>query len=149
MSDVNVDPMGTIDRLLRATNAHDVDGIVACFSESYALESPIHPARSFRGRDQVRRNWSQILSAVTDLRARLVAFARDGQTVWTEWEMVGTRGDGGTHCMRGVFVFHVDEDLIANGRMFLEPVDASGADANDGLRQVLAPAGGAPPGTMP
>jgi len=132
--------MATIERLVRATNAHDIDGIVACFAESYALESPLHPARSFRGKEQVRSNWTQILAAVGDLEARLVASVTDGCNAWTEWEMVGTRRDGVAHCMRGVFVFRIEGGLIVNGRMFLEPVDASAADANEGLRHMLLPA---------
>jgi ketosteroid isomerase-like protein len=138
MTDVSTDPMATIGRLLHAMNAHDVEGIVACFAEAYTLESPLHPTRSFRGKDQVRRNWSQILSAVGDLRARLVGSARDGHTVWTEWEMSGTRHDGGAHCMRGVFIFDVDGNVIVRGRMFLEPVDTSTLDMNESLREVLA-----------
>lgn len=141
-------PMSTIDRLLAATNAHDVEGIVACFAADYSLESPLHPARSFRGKEQVRRNWTQILGAVGDLKAGLVGFACDGGVAWTEWEMVGTRRDGIAHCMRGVFVFHVVDGSITKGRMFLEPVDTSSADANEGARQVLAPpraAGGRAP----
>jgi ketosteroid isomerase-like protein len=143
MSGVNLDPLPTIERLLGATNAHDVEGIAACFAEGYTLESPIHPARSFRGKEQVRRNWTQILAAVSDLNARMLGSAQSGRTVWTEWEMVGTRRDGGPHCMRGVFIFQVLDGLIVSGRMFLEPVDASTSDANEGLRQVLtSPSGG-------
>ena len=141
MREANPGPMPTIERLLGATNAHDVEGIVACFAEGYTLESPLHPARSFRGKQQVRTNWTQILAAVGDLEARLVSSARDGCTAWTEWEMVGTRRDGCSHCMRGVFIFRVEDDLIVNGRMFLEPVDVSAGDMNEGLRKVL---GGAP-----
>jgi ketosteroid isomerase-like protein len=139
MRDASADPMPTVERLLAATNAHDVEGIVACFAEGYALESPLHPARSFHGKDQVRRNWTQILSAVGDLKASLVGSARDGRIAWTEWEMVGTRRDGGAHHMRGVFVFRIESGLIQSGRMFLEPVDTSTADANEGLRRALTP----------
>src|SRR5690242_874566 len=98
MSEANEDPTPTIERLLAATNAHDVEAIVACFAEDYTLESPIHPARSSRGKEQVRRNWMQILSAVGDLGARLLGSVREGRTSWTEWEMIGTRRDGGAHC---------------------------------------------------
>jgi ketosteroid isomerase-like protein len=149
MSEANTDPMPTIERLLGATNAHDVEGIVACFAEGYTLDSPAHPARSFRGKQQVRRNWTQILAAVGDLEARLLGFARDGCVAWTEWEMVGTRRDGAAHWMRGVFIFRVEDGSIVSGRMFLEPVDSSTADANDGLRQVLASQEGGPRGHTP
>jgi ketosteroid isomerase-like protein len=145
MSQTKTDPMPTVERLLRATNAHDVEAIVACFGESYTLESPLHPARSFQGREQVRRNWTQILGAVGDLRASLLGFARDGTSAWTEWEMVGTRRDGGAHCMRGVFVFRVEDGFIVSGRMFLEPVDTSASDADAGVRRALTAAQGGEP----
>ena len=150
MSEASQRPLATVERLVKATNAHDVDAIVACFAESYALESPLHPARSFRGKEQIRSNWTQILSAVGDLEARLVASASDGCSVWTEWEMVGTRRDGCAYCTRGVFIFRVEDGLIVNGRLFLEHVDASAADANEGLRHMLTatpgrgPNGGGP-----
>lgn len=134
---MKTDPMPAIERLVRVTNAHDLDGIVACFAEGYTLESPIHPARSFRGRDQVRRNWTQILGALPDITTRVVASACDGATAWTEWEMSGTRHDGVAACMRGVFVFRIEDDLIASGRMFLEPVDTSSGDMDAAVRQVV------------
>ncbi|HSQ62229.1 MAG TPA: nuclear transport factor 2 family protein [Polyangiaceae bacterium] len=124
------DAMAVIERLTRATNDHDVDALAACFAEDYVLESPAHPQRSFRGREQVRRNWTQIFAGVPDVRARIVGSARDGDTVWTEWEHSGTRRDGSKHVMCGVFVFGVKDGLIRTGRMFFEPVEAGGADVN-------------------
>ena len=49
MTSTNDDPMSTIERLVAATNAHYLEGIVACFAAGYTLEAPLHPARSFRG----------------------------------------------------------------------------------------------------
>src|SRR5262245_54773340 len=113
--------MTTIDRLVTFTNAHDLEGVVSCFAVDYTLDAPSHPARSFRGNEQVRRNWSQLFAGVPDIRVQLVASARDGGTAWTEWEMAGTRRDGVEHLWRGVFIFGVDGGLIRRGRMFLEP----------------------------
>ena len=118
------DPRATIDRLTAATNAHDVDGIVACFADDYELTSPNHPSRSFRGTAQVRRNWEGFFAGVPDLSTRVVRSACDGETIFTEWEMTGTRRDGVKHHLTGVFVFGVREEKIRWGRMFLEPVDA-------------------------
>ncbi len=131
-------PLATIERLVRVTNAHDLEGIVSCFAEDYALESPIHPARSFRGTEQVRRNWTQILGGVPDIEARVLRSSCDADTVWTEWEMAGTRRDGARQVLRGVFIFGVTGGLIRWGRMFLEPVDASLVDQDAALRATLA-----------
>ena len=124
-----------VDRLLSATNAHNVDGVVACFAEDYENETPIHPARSFRGREQVRSNWEQIFAFVSDLHAEVRASAIDQETAWTEWEMTGTRRDGTTHHMRGVVVFRVRDGVAHRARFFLEPVDEGAGTVNDAVRE--------------
>jgi len=124
-----------VDRLLHATNEHDLEALVACFAEDYENETPAHPARSFRGRDQVRRNWEQIFAHVPDIRAEIVHRAGDGDAVWTEWEMTGTRSDGSAHHMRGVIVFVVRDGRAASARFYLEPVDPAPASVDDAVRE--------------
>lgn len=128
------DPRAMAERLLAATNAHDIDALVACFSDDYVNETPVHPARGFHGQAQVRRNWEQIFAAVPDLRAEIVATAVDGADVWTEWEMQGTRRDGSEHHMRGVVVFSVREDVATRARFYLEPVEAISGTVDDAVR---------------
>lgn len=123
-----------VDRLVAATNAHDIDALVDCFAEDYANETPVHPARNFRGRDQVRRNWEQIFGFVPDLRAEVTRRAVDGDTAWTEWEMSGTRRDGTPHRMRGVVVFGVRDSRAQWARFYLEPVDESAGTVDDAVR---------------
>src|SRR4051794_15552294 len=114
-----------VHRLRDATNAHDLEGIVACFADDYENDMPLHPERSFHGRVQVRRNWTQILGAIPDVSTSIVATAVEGDTVWSEWEHRGTRPDGSAHLMRGVIIFSVDGDRIGAARFYLEPVDAA------------------------
>jgi ketosteroid isomerase-like protein len=128
-------PIAVARRLQTMTNAHDVDGIVACFAVDYRNETPAHPARSFVGRDQVRRNWNQILAAIPDLSTEIVAWQADGETLWSEWEQRGTRPDGSAHLMRGVIVFAVRGGLIADARFFLEPVDEVDDDVDAAVRR--------------
>ena len=64
------DPNAFVDRLLQATNDHDLEALVACFADDYENETPVHPARGFRGREQVRRNWEQIFAHVPDVGPR-------------------------------------------------------------------------------
>jgi ketosteroid isomerase-like protein len=89
-----------VERLLLAMNAHNLDAMVACFADDYVNEWPAHPQRGFRGSQQVRRNWSQIIAGVPNLRARLPRMTVDGDTVWTEWDISGTRNDGAAFLMR-------------------------------------------------
>jgi hypothetical protein len=127
----NPSPSQVVDRLAAATNAHDLDAMVACFAADYVNETPAHPSRGFTGREHVRRNWSRILGAMPDLRAEVVARAVEGDHVWTEWEMQGTRPDRSTYLARGVMVFQVHAGLIQGMRFFLEPVDDDTATADD------------------
>ncbi len=115
-----------IDGLLDATNRHDLDALTACFAPGFANETPLHPARSFTGRDQVRRNWGQIFAGVPDLQARILRRVIDGDTVWSEWEMTGTRRDGSAHLMRGVMIFGAADGALAWIRFYLEPVEEGG-----------------------
>jgi ketosteroid isomerase-like protein len=137
MADIGAGPLATVERLVQAANDHDLDRLVSCFAEDYSLECPAHPGRAFRGGEQVRRNWTQIFAGVPDIAARLVRSAVDGDAVWTEWEMAGTRRDGAAHRMRGVFIFGVVGGRIRWGRMFLEPVEEAGGDMDAAVRAHL------------
>ncbi len=123
-----------MDRLVRATNNHDLERLVACFAPDYENHTPAHPARGFRGRDQVRRNWQQIFAVVPDLHAEVQATAVDGSTAWTEWEMWGTRRDGSAHHMAGVIVFDVVGGVAQRARFFLEPVDEGTGTVDEAVR---------------
>jgi ketosteroid isomerase-like protein len=127
----STDPTSLVRRLAAATNAHDLDALVACFADGYLNETPVHPARGFRGAEQVRRNWAQLFAGIPDLSARILATAGAGDTVWTEWEMSGTRRDGTAHLMRGVIIFRVAAGKVASARFYLEPVEdtSGGVDA--------------------
>ena len=124
-------------RLHDAVNRHDLDMMVGCFAPKFVNETPAHPARSFRGRDQVRRNWAQIFAAVPNLEADMVASASQDDSVWTEWEMRGTRLDGAPHLMRGVSIFKVAGDEFTSVRFYLEPVEQAGAGIDAAVRSVL------------
>ena len=130
---------GVLGRLIDATNAHDIDAIVACFASGYRNETPAHPARSFVGRDQVRRNWEQILGFVPDIRATVLRSSVQEDVVWSEWEHRGTRQNGTPHVMRGVIIFGVELDLIAWARFYLEPVQEEGGGVDHAVRAQVAP----------
>lgn len=126
-----------VDRLLAATNAHDLDGLVDCFAPEYVNETPAHPLRGFTGRDQVRRNWTAIFASVPDITARVTSSVVDGDDAWTEWEMSGTRRDGAPHAMAGVIIFGVRDQHIASARFYLEPVEQTGGDVNAAVQDAM------------
>ncbi len=129
-----MEAIDVVKRLVQATNSHDLDALVSCFAEDYTVEMPVHPSRGFRGSEQVRRNWEQIFGAVPDINLTLLGTAVDGDTVWTDQEMSGTRRDGSAHLMRGPVIFKVREGLIASARFYAEPVDAGATGIDEAVR---------------
>jgi ketosteroid isomerase-like protein len=136
-------------RLERATNAHDVDAVTACFAPDYRNDTPAHPERGFTGREQVRRNWEQIFAAVPDVTATVLRSAVNGDEAWSEWEHRGTRRDGSTHVMRGVVIFGVANGLMTWARFYLEPVQEGGGNVDATVRRQVGAAPGAASPTEP
>jgi ketosteroid isomerase-like protein len=124
---MHANPMEVINRLLKAGNEHDLSGLVACMSEDYRSEQPVHPDRAFQGHDQVRKNWSAIFEQIPDLRMELLNAAVQGNQVWTEWQWSGTRRDDSRFDLRGVTIFTVEGDEITAGRLYMEAVQGDGA----------------------
>jgi ketosteroid isomerase-like protein len=136
-----------LERLAGAVNSHDLDALAGCFAPGYRNQTPAHPAQGFTGRDQVRRNWEQIFTFVPDITARVLRSCADGEVVWSEWEMTGTRRDHSVHQMAGVIVFGVRDGHFSWARFYLEPVQAAGADVNEAVRRHVR--AGAGPETGP
>lgn len=60
-----------------------------------------------------------------------------GDTVWSEWEMPGTRRDGTAHLMRGVILFGVTAGRASWARFYLEPVQAGGGSIDSAVAAQL------------
>ena len=122
------DARAVIDRLTGAQNEHDLEGMLACFHDDYRSEQPLFPSRSFQGIDQVRTNWSALLSAIPDFHAEVLRSAADGDTVFIEVHWTGTKADGTPLDERGVLIAGVRDDRIAWGRLYTDEVEPEGAD---------------------
>jgi ketosteroid isomerase-like protein len=115
-----------IERLHQAQNQHDLEAFLACFAPDYQSEQPCHPDRGFGGRDQVRKNWSNIFTNIPDFRSELLAAVTQGDQIWTEWYWYGTRLDGTRFVMRGMAIFGVRDGQIRSGRLYMEPIEEQG-----------------------
>ncbi|MEO6789683.1 MAG: nuclear transport factor 2 family protein [Ornithinibacter sp.] len=127
-------------KLRDATNSKSVTQVLGCFAQDYVNQTPAHPGRGFTGKDQVGANWAQIFAVVPDHTATLIASAQDEDTVWTEWEMQGTRTDGAAHHLCGPIIFVVRDGLAHSARFYLERVDDPNdthADADAAVRRIL------------
>jgi ketosteroid isomerase-like protein len=146
------DPAGPgaalLKRLAAAVNSHDLDALAGCFAPGYRNETPAHPAQGFTGRDQVQRNWEQIFTFVPDITARVLRSRADGDIVWSEWEMTGTRPNGSVHQMAGVIVFGIGDGSFTWARFYLEPVQAGGeVGADEAVRRHIRSRAGPAPGS--
>jgi ketosteroid isomerase-like protein len=129
--------LALVERLRDAVNRHDIEALSACFAQDFRNETPVHPARSFEGRDQVRRNWAQIFAGVPDIQADILDSSVSGASAWTEWEMRGTRRDGARHLMRGISIFGIGDDNFTSVRFYLEPVENGGPAVDAAVRMAV------------
>ena len=113
-------PLEVFERMVSAQNRHDLDGMVACFSRDYQSEQPFHPERNFIGQAGVRKNWGFFFSTIPDIQADILSETTDGDTVWAELHIHGTRLDGKPHSTRGVTIQRMRDGLIVWARLYIE-----------------------------
>ena len=131
-----------LERLKDAVNAHDAQRLASLFAEDYQSAQPLHPSRGFGGSAQVLENWSSVFDGVPDFSSELVAASVDGEVEWGEWRWHGHHVDGSPFAMRGVTIFVVRDDLIAGGRLYMEPVEADGGDIAAAVQELYHPPSG-------
>ena len=115
-----------LERMRAALDAHDLDTFVNFFRDDYVGERPRHPGTPMSSREDVRRNWEEVISDVPDLRVDVPAAVEDGNTIWSEWRAYGTARSGATLELRGVIIFGIQDDQVAWSRMYMEPVEHEG-----------------------
>jgi ketosteroid isomerase-like protein len=115
-----------LERMRAALDAHDLDTFVGFFREDYVGERPRHPGSPMSSRDDVRRNWEEVISDVPDLRVDVPAAVEDGSTIWSEWRAYGTARSGAELELRGVIIFGIQDGQVAWSRMYMEPVEHEG-----------------------
>ena len=119
----NVVRTDVLRRMEQAMNAHDLDALADCFSEDFRSDLPIHPGRSFTGRERMRSTWAALFAHVPDLTARVLQSVADGDQVWSEWEIGGIRAQGERYLSRGVAILRLRGERIASVRFYLDDVD--------------------------
>ncbi|KRE88175.1 nuclear transport factor 2 family protein [Arthrobacter sp. Soil764] len=131
-------PEGPVRRMLAAAKRHDLEAMVSEFAEDYRNTTPVHPARSFTGSAQVRKNWTAIFAGLPDLTLTVhdAATGPDGK-LWMEWSNRGTRPDGSEQRAAGVAIFTLRNDKIAAAQFYLEPVDHDSGDVNQAVSEAV------------
>jgi ketosteroid isomerase-like protein len=128
-----------VDHLLVALNSRDPRAVADLFAEDYRSAQPAHPGREFVGCAQVLENWTSVFDGVPDFSARLVSGTQDGETVTSEWDWSGTHVDGSPFAMRGVIVLVLRDDLIAEGRLYMEAVDEVQSTIDEAVQELYRP----------
>src|SRR6476469_3611706 len=136
-------PDGPVRRMFSATQRRDLDAMLAEFADDYVNITPNHPARSFTGSAQVRKNWTALFAGMPDLTLTVhdAATGPDGK-IWLEWSNRGTRPDGSVQRAAGVAIFTLRDDKIAAAQFYLEPVDQDSGDVNEAVREAVHGAAG-------
>ena len=103
---------------VQATNDHDLEALVDCFALGLPQRDAGPPGpRLRRAGRRCGGTGSRSSRFVPDVTRRRRAVAIDGDTVWSEWEMRGTRRDGSAHLMRGVILFGVSDGRASLGAL--------------------------------
>lgn len=126
-AETHLNPRLVIERLQRAMNERDVEAFIECFDPLYHTEQPLHPDKGYRGRDKLRKEWSETFKRLQDFRAELVRTAVEHDTVWVEWHWFGTQRNKARVDMLGVIIFGVRESRIIWARAYMEPLQKPGA----------------------
>ena len=128
-----------LERLRDAQNAHDAQRMAALFAVDYRSSQPAHPSRRFTGNARVLANWTSMFEGIPDFKAGLIASSLDGDTEWGEWDWHGTHADGSPFTMRGVMIITLRGGLIADARLYMEPVEEVGEDIESAVRELAKP----------
>ena len=118
--ETNDAPLQVFHRMVLALNSHDLDEMVACFSRDFQSEQPFHPERNFIGQGGIRKNWGFFFTNVPDIRMDILSEIVEGDTVWCETYMHGTRVDGAKHSVRGVTIQRVRAGAIVWSRLYID-----------------------------
>jgi hypothetical protein len=115
-------PKSVLERMLQATNRHDLDAMVACFAPDFRSEQPLHPERDFTGQAGVRKNWSFFFKTVPDIQVDILNQVEERDTIWAELHYHGTQTDGKKFSIKGVTLQGIQDDQICWARLYIEPV---------------------------
>ncbi|MGR8919096.1 MAG: nuclear transport factor 2 family protein [Gammaproteobacteria bacterium] len=114
----------TLERLVAAWNAQDVDAIVEAFAEDGAYHEPEGPEQlgcSHAGHDAIRAVLHKIFAAFPD--GCLVPTGPaviDGDRAHAEWDFEFSAANGAKRCVRGVDLFTFENGRIKHKNVFLK-----------------------------
>jgi steroid delta-isomerase-like uncharacterized protein len=103
----------SLEALLDAFNAHDVDAIMAFFTEDCVFDMPRGPApggRRLTGKDEVRAGIQSRFDGIPDIHYGDDRHFTAGDRGVSEWTIRGTQADGEPIEVRGCDLFEFSGD---------------------------------------
>jgi len=116
----------SLQAFLDAFNAHDVDAIMAFFTEDCVLEMPRGPApggRRLVGKEQVREGIRSRLDGIPDIHYGDDRHWTSGDRGVSEWTIRGTQASGERIEVRGCDLLEFRDGLISRKDSFWKIVD--------------------------
>jgi ketosteroid isomerase-like protein len=117
----------TLERLLAAFNAHDIDAVMSFFVDDCVLETPRGPdpwGRRYEGRESVREGLAGRFAGIPDVHYGDDRHWVSGSRGCSEWLLTGTTTDGDRIEVRGCDLFEFREGKIARKDSYWKIVEA-------------------------
>ena len=116
----------SLEALLDAFNAHDLDAVMSFFTEDCVLDTPRGPApggQRFVGKEQVRSGIQARFDGIPDVRYGEARHWRCGDRGVSEWTIRGTQTTGEPIEVRGCDLFEFTDGKISRKDSFWKIVD--------------------------
>ena len=126
MSSAEATTTPSLQALLDAFNAHDVDAILALFTDDCVYDAPRGPApggRRFVGKDQVRKGFQARFDGIPDAVWEDARHWSSGDRGVSEWTIRGTQSTGEPIEVRGCDLFEYTDGKISRKDSFWKIVD--------------------------
>ena len=116
----------TLQRLLDAFNAHDLDAVMSFFADDAVLEMPRGPdpwGRRLQGREEVRSGLASRFAGLPDVHYGEDRHWVSGDRGCSEWLLTGTTTKGERIEVRGCDLFEFKDDKIARKDSYWKRVE--------------------------
>jgi steroid delta-isomerase-like uncharacterized protein len=116
----------SLQDLLDAFNAHDVDAIMSFFTEDCVFDAPRGPApggRRLVGKEQVREGFQARLDGIPDVHWGDARHWTSGDRGVSEWTIRGTQATGEPIEVRGCDLFEFSDGKISRKDSFWKIID--------------------------
>jgi ketosteroid isomerase-like protein len=116
----------TLERLVAAFNAHDLDAVMAFFADDCVLEMPRGPdpwGRRLEGRERVREGLRSRFAGIPDVHYGDDRHWVAGDRGCSEWLLTGTTTEGERIAVRGCDLFAFRDGMIVRKDSYWKIVD--------------------------